>query len=157
MTIKEINNALFELMIDGIKYEKIGNSEYEMRLFEEYDSYNDLLFEVAKKEKTIYDNLIPLDSDVEMKFAKDCETREDIEFYFKLPNWFKIKTPIGDYNPDWALIFKNEKKIYFVAETKSKDQELRLSEERKIKCGKAHFNNFEDVEYRAVTSVTELL
>ena len=156
MTVKEINDALFELMIDGIKYEKIGNSEYEMRLFEEYDSYNDLLFTVKNSEKTIYNNLVPLDSSVEMQFAKDCETREDIEFYFKLPNWFKIKTPIGPYNPDWALIFKNERKIYFVAETKSKDQELRLSEKRKIKCGKAHFREFDDIRYEVATSVEDL-
>jgi len=73
-------------------------------------------------------------------FAKECETREDIEFYFKLPFWFHIDTPIGKYNPDWALVFKDEKKIYFVAETKStKDlSNLRNEERLKIKCGTAH-------------------
>ena len=94
-----------------------------------------------------------------MKFAKECETRDDIEFYFKLPFWFKIKTPIGDYNPDWALIFRNDKRIYFVAETKSSVDfsKLRPEETMKIKCGEAHFKEFRDIKYKAVTTVKELL
>lgn len=106
--------------------------------------------------KTIYSNLCPLDSNVEYEFARECESRDDIEFYFKLPFWFKIKTPIGKYNPDWALIKKNEKTVYFVAETKSEGQELKISEQRKIKCGYAHFKKFDDVKYRQVATVGEL-
>jgi type III restriction enzyme len=144
-------------MIDGIKYEKIGNSEYEMRLFEDYEIHvNDMTFYISQKEKTIYSNMVPLDSGVEYQFAKDCETREDVEYYFKLPFWFKIKTPIGNYAPDWALIKKNEKTVYFVAETKSENQELKDSEKRKIKCGKAHFHEFEGVEYMQVSKVSDL-
>ncbi len=152
-----IKDVLTDLMIDGIQYEKIGSNEYEMRLFEDYPTHvNDLTFKINKKDKTIYENLVPLDSNVEYGFAEECESRDDIEFYFKLPFWFKIKTPIGDYNPDWALIKKNEKTIYFVAETKSAGQELRTSEKQKIKCGHAHFNEFEDVKYRQVATVGEL-
>jgi len=73
-----------------------------------------------------------------------------------LPNWFKIPTPIGNYNPDWALIFKGEKEIYFVAETKSAGQELRGSEEMKIKCGKAHFEKLDHVAYKRVSKIGEL-
>ncbi|MBC8551224.1 MAG: DEAD/DEAH box helicase family protein [Candidatus Brocadiales bacterium] len=154
LAIKEV---LFELMIDGIKYEKIGTKEYEMRLFEDYEVHvNDLTFNISKKEKTIYSNLCPLDSRVEYEFAGECESRDDIEFYFKLPSKFKIKTPIGKYNPDWALIKKNEKTVYFVTETKSEGQELRVSEKRKIECGRAHFKEFDDVEYRQVATVSEL-
>ena len=156
-TVAAIKEVLYELMIDGIKYEKIGSREYEMRLFEDREIHiNDLTFKVSKQDKTIYSNLIPLDSNVEYDFARECESRDDIEFYFKLPFWFKIKTPIGDYNPDWALIKKNEKTVYFVAETKSAGQELRTSEKRKIKCGRAHFKEFDDVEYRQVATVGEL-
>jgi len=152
-----IKDVLYELMIDGIKYEKIGTKEYEMRLFEDYEIHiNNLTFNVSKQDKTIYSNLIPLDSNVEYDFAKECEMRDDIEFYFKLPFWFKIKTPIGNYNPDWALIKRNEKTVYFVAETKSAGQELKTSEKRKIKCGHAHFKEFNDVEYRQVSTVGEL-
>jgi len=153
----EIKEVLNELIIDGIKYEKIGNIEYEMRLFEDFEIHrNDLTFEIKKKDKTIYSNFVPLDSGVEYKFANECESRDDIEFYFKLPFWFKIQTPIGNYNPDWALVKKNEKTIYFVAETKAASQELKISEQRKIRCGEAHFKKFKDVEYRQVAKVSDL-
>ena len=155
--VAKIKETLNELMIDGIKYEKIGNVEYEMRLFEDYEIHvNDMTFYISQKEKTIFGNMVPLDSHVEYQFAKECEIREDVQFYFKLPFWFKIKTPIGNYTPDWALIKKNEKTVYFVAETKSENQELKDSEKRKIKCGKAHFDEFEGVEYRQVVKVSDL-
>ena len=155
--VSTINDVLYDLVIDGIKYEKIGVKEYEMRLFEDYEIHvNNLTFKISKQDKTIYSKLVPLDSNVEYDFAKECESRDDIEFYFKLPFWFKIKTPIGKYNPDWALIKKNEKTVYFVAETKSEGQELKTSEKRKIKCGYAHFKEFDDVKYRQVATVGEL-
>lgn len=157
--VNVIKSTLYELMIDGIKYEKIGTKVYEMQLFEdnELEIYLDqFTHTVNAPDKTIYENYIPLDSKVENDFARDCESSENIEFYFKLPFWFKIDTPIGKYNPDWAIVFKGEKKIYFVAETKSAGQELRGSEKLKIKCGKEHFKNFEDVIYKQVTKVSEL-
>jgi type III restriction enzyme len=84
-----------------------------------------------------------------------------VEFFIKLPNWFVIQTPIGTYNPDWALIFMNDKRLYFVAETKSAPEgvteNLRRNELLKIECGKAHFTEFEDVEYRQVKQLRELL
>jgi len=155
-----VKDVLYSLMVDGIKYEKIGDKIYEMHLFEdnELDIYlDDFTFTVNNKGKTIYENYIPLDSSVENQFAKDCESSENIEFYFKLPAWFKINTPIGTYNPDWAIVFKGEKKIYFVAETKSAGQELRISERMKINCGKAHFKEFEDVKFMGpISLVSEL-
>jgi len=157
--VSSIRQVLYALMIEGIKYEKIGGKIYEMKLFDdnELEIYVDkFTHTVLQPGKTIYENLIPLQSDVESEFAKDCESSENIEFYFKLPFWFKIQTPIGPYNPDWAIVFKNEKKIYFVAETKSAGQELRGSEKLKIKCGKEHFNEFDDVVYKRVATVSEL-
>jgi type III restriction enzyme len=158
--VSSIKSVLYELMIDGIRYEKIGDKIYEMTLFEnnELEIYLDqFTFTVNEKDKTIYENYIPLDSSVEKQFARDCESHEDIEFFFKLPFWFKINTPIGSYNPDWAIVFKGEKKIYFVAETKGEDQELRPSEQMKINCGKAHFDQFEGVSFKGpISSVSEL-
>jgi type III restriction enzyme len=158
--VAAIKSALYGLMVDGIKYEKIGDKIYEMKLFEdnELEIYLDqFTFAVKNQDKTIYENYIPLDSSVENQFAKDCESSENIEFYFKLPFWFRINTPIGTYNPDWAIVKKGEKKIYFVAETKGKEQELRPSEEMKIKCGEAHFEQFDDVKFKGpVSSVAEL-
>lgn len=147
-------------MIDGIKHEKISDKEYELRLFEYYEFHdNKHTFTIPdNSQKTINTGLLPLDSKVEHQFVKDCESREDIEFYFKLPSWFKIKTPIGNYNPDWALVLVKEdsKKVYFVAETKSEGQELRPSEENKVKCGHAHYEILDDVEFRQVVGVEDL-
>ncbi|HEY5535052.1 MAG TPA: DEAD/DEAH box helicase, partial [Ignavibacteria bacterium] len=157
--VLKIKEQLHQLMIDGIKYEKIGGKIYEMKLFDDsnFDIYLDEFTHIVKDaDKTIYKNYIPLDSGVENQFARDCESSEQIEFYFKLPYWFEIKTPIGNYRPDWAVVFKGEKKIYFVAETKSEGQELRGSEKLKIECGKAHFKSFDDVVFKRVSSVTDL-
>ncbi len=159
-TTNAIKSVLYDLMIDGIKYESIGSKMYEMTLFDDTDFeiyLDNFTHSVTDANKTIYENFIPLDSGVENQFAKDCESSENIEFYFKLPNWFKIPTPIGNYNPDWAVVLKGERKIYFVAETKSEGQELLKSEKQKIKCGKEHFNEFEEVVYKQVSSVTGLL
>lgn len=157
--VTAIRTELYELMIDGIKYEKIGDRWYEMTLFQDDELeffVNQFTFEVTKPERTIYENYIPLQSGIESQFARDCESSENIEFFFKLPFWFKINTPIGTYNPDWAVVFKGEKKIYFVAETKGKGQELRGSEKLKIKCGEAHFAKFAGIHYKRVSSVSEL-
>ena len=158
--VSAIKSVLYGLMVEGIKYEKIGNKVYEMTLFEdnELEIYLDrFTFTINSQNKTIYENYIPLDSSVENQFAKDCESSENIEFFFKLPFWFRINTPIGTYNPDWAIVFKGEKKIYFVAETKSAGQELRLSEKMKIDCGRVHFKQFEDVIFKGpISTVSEL-
>ena len=158
-SVTAIRGQLHLLMVDGIKYEKIGNKFYEMTLFDDadFEIYIDkFTHEVTDPDKTIYENYIPLDSGVENQFAQDCESSEDVEFYFKLPTWFEITTPIGKYRPDWAVVLKGEKKIYFVAETKGDGQELRGSELMKIKCGIEHFKKFEDVQYKRVEKVSEL-
>ncbi|MBU4486347.1 MAG: DEAD/DEAH box helicase, partial [Candidatus Delongbacteria bacterium] len=160
--VTAIRKTLNNLMVEGIKYEKIGSSEYEMRLFEEneVETYlDDLTFEVKDNLKTIYEKYMPLDSSIESRFAKDCESSEQVEFYFKLPFWFKIQTPIGTYNPDWAVIMKNEKKIYFVAETKSTADldKLRKEEQQKIFCGERHFEIFDGINFRHVTRVSDLV
>ena len=160
LVTNEIKKVLDDLMINGIKYEKINGKIYEMKLFEdqEIEGYKQSLYKVIDQEKTLY-NYIEFDSDIEKKFATDCDANENIEFYIKLPNWFKINTPIGTYNPDWALIYKNENKIYFVAETKgnSNDLELRKKEEIKIECGKAHFKEFDDVEFKKIKNLSDLI
>ncbi len=133
--VQKIQTVLYELMVDGIKYEKLGSREYEMLLFEneEIKTYLSNLFKVNKQEKTIY-NYVPLDSRVEEKFAQDCEADNNVKFYFKLPRGFKIPTPLGPYTPDWAVIFENDRRLYFVTETKSRlDKEsLRGIEEHAI-------------------------
>jgi type III restriction enzyme len=159
--VKEIQHVLHQLMIDGIKYTKIGDQTYTMEVFEsaEIEHYLDNLYQVTQAGKTIANYLV-IDSmsTPEREFAEDCENNEEVEFYFKLPRRFKIDTPIGPYTPDWALIFKNEQKFYFVTETKSTlDRAARRDPENmKIDCGRAHFAEFEDVEFRDVTKLSDL-
>jgi len=162
-----IRKTLNDLMIDGIKYHKIGDTDYyALELFDDQDFevyLNEFAYKVNDNSKTIYEDFIPLDSGVESKFAQDCETSEQVKFYLKLPGWFKIPTPIGNYNPDWAIVFEDDRKVYFVAETKETGTpEVDLSklggdEQLKIKCGQAHFNEFDDVEYKVVNKVGQLI
>src|SRR5690606_26734288 len=129
------------------------------------EHYLDNLIEIKKQAKTIYDYIV-IDSlsSPEKRFAEDCETRDDIIFYIKLPAKFQIKTPIGPYNPDWALIKKEdgeESKVYFVAETKdaksAKDRSLLRDKERmKIECAEKHFAVIDNVHYRVVGNARDL-
>ena len=163
LAIASIKCELHKMMIDGIEYRRLGDCTYEMRLFEDWETYKDeVTFEVSKRDKTIYDNFIPLDSAVENRFAQDCESSDQVKFYFKLPCWFKIPTPIGNYNPDWAVVFEDDNRIYFVAETKDTGtptvdiSKLRADEQAKIKCGAAHFRLFPDLDYQVVNCVRSL-
>ena len=156
-----INAVMKEMIIDGIKYEKIANEVWEMREFEneELEGYLDSMFEVENTDKTLYDYII-YDSHVEKQFARDLDTNEHVKFYLKLPPWFKIKTPVGSYNPDWAVVFERDNRVYFVAETKSTTNlaELRGIERMKIKCGKEHFAQLKGVKFIApVTTLQDAL
>ena len=156
-----INRVKNRLAIDGIKYEKTGES-YDMVLFEKKELetylYDTVLksgaIEVRDQDKTVYD-YVAVDSEVEYEFMKALEDNNDIKFYVKLPNWFKIDTPVGSYNPDWAVVFDGDERVYFVAETKSSDidHDIEASELRKIVAGREHFKTI-DVSY--VAPVTRL-
>ena len=159
--IREIKAVLSAMMVQGVKYLKVAGEMYEMRLFEdgEIEAYIENLYSVRIQEKTLY-NYIEIDSlsGPEKKFAKDCEDNEDVEFFIKLPRKFVIKTPIGEYRPDWALVFKGKKKLYFVAETKSglREADMRSKEWQKIHCGYRHFGEFEGVEFRHLKELKDL-
>lgn len=151
--------VLQELMVDGIKYERLEGSAWEMTRFENEElwGYLNRMIEVQDQDKTLY-NYVITDSETEKGFAKELENNADVKFYVKLPGWFTIETPLGSYNPDWAFVLENETKIYFVAETKgSKDQELRPSEKMKIACGKKHFEQLPGVDFRGpISSLFEI-
>ena len=91
---------------------------------------------------SIYDHVI-YDSTVENEFARALDEDDDVKMFFKLPSRFKVDTPIGTYNPDWAVYVEVDgmKKLYFIIETKgtAKEDDLRGRERQKIRCGKAHF------------------
>jgi type III restriction enzyme len=157
--IAAIKAALYSLMTDGIKYEIIEGKEYELTLFDDHEMEiypNSFTYNISNPDKTIYENYLSLDSAVENLYARDCESSENVEFWLKLPAWFKIDTPVGTYNPDWAIVYKGREKVYFVTETKSAGQELRESEKIKIHCGEEHFKTFAGIQYKKVSTVPEL-
>lgn len=102
----------------------------------------DKLYKVSQPEKTDYDYLV-LDSDVERQFAQKLESSPAVKFFMKLPSNFKIDTPSGKYNPDWAYVFESDdgEKTFCVVETKSthNEAERRVGENQKIKVGKNHY------------------
>ena len=147
MAKRAIKTHLDQIVVDGIQYEKIAGSTYELRELqkdgaEEKDRFLDQMYKVQNQEKTDFDYVV-YDSDVERQFAEKLDSREDIKLFMKLPSRFKIPTPVGDYNPDWAII-KHEDgrdKIYMIRETKSTmdDAKLRPSELAKINSATQHF------------------
>jgi len=152
-TLKIISSGMNHMIIDGIKYTRIGDNEYyAQELFEETELFGYLSKNMLESKHSVYDHVI-YDSEVEKGFAERFDEDENILLYTKLPPWFKINTPLGGYNPDWAVLINkdDEKKLYFVLETKGNIQfeSLRQTESDKIKCGKKHFEALgNDVEFR---------
>lgn len=138
-----IKNQMRLFIVDGIKYEKIGDEHYyAQELFEEKELYGYLNKNMLQSKKSVYDHVV-YDSDVEAEFAKSLELNEDVKVYAKLPDWFKIDTPLGSYIPDWAVLVDKDgqMKLYFVVETKGSilNNALRPTEQGKIDCGREHF------------------
>jgi len=147
-------------IVDGIKYHKIGDDKfYGQELFEKNELFGYLKDNMVGAEKSVYDHVV-YDSDIELEFATAFEQNDDIKLYAKLPSWFKIDTPLGGYNPDWAVLIEQDgkEKLYFVVETKSTmySAERRPEENAKIKCGYAHFEALgDDVQFTVSNSMSE--
>lgn len=138
-----IRHKMRTFIVDGIKYEKIGESEYyAQELFHDNELFGYLSKNMLESTKSVYDYVV-YDSDTEAALAKSFEKSGDVKVYAKLPGWFKIDTPLGSYNPDWAvLVEKNGKEhLYFVVESKGAlfSDDLRPAEKAKIDCGRKHF------------------
>lgn len=150
-----INREKHKLIIDGIKYEKIAGEVYQMELFkhQEIESYLSNRLEVRK---SIYDYVV-YDSIIEKKFAEALDKRDDVKLFIKLPRWFIVTTPIGEYNPDWAIVKHDQSKVYLVRETKgNKDRsKLRPSEAEKINCAEKHFDTL-GVSFDVVVNAEEV-
>ncbi len=153
-----IKYELHRLLVDGIKYEKLEvggkDAEWEMMLFKNEEMINFLNAEQVKK--SIYEYVV-YESEVEREFAKKMDERDDIKLFVKLPEWFKIETPIGQYNPDWAIVKHEDQTIYLVRETKGTRDflKLRTTEADKIRCGKKHFEAL-DVPFSVVVDADEV-
>jgi type III restriction enzyme len=155
VTVRLLRAALNAQLVDGIRYERIDDY-YEMSQFEaEFESWQDYL---QPAQHAAYDHVV-VDSETERRFAIELEKSLLVKAYIKLPDWFTIPTPLGTYNPDWAIVTEDDERLYFVAETKGSTDSasLRESERRKIECGKRHFAEFPEVQFKVVTTVKQLL
>ncbi|CAM3165710.1 type III restriction-modification system endonuclease [Vibrio rarus] len=144
LTGEVIRKQMRLAIVDGISYHRIGDDDYyAQELFQE-EELTGYLKNMVEANKSVYDYII-CDSDTEFEFAEKLEISADVKLYAKLPAWFKIDTPLGSYNPDWAVLIDKEdglgEQLYFVVETKSSifSDDLRAAEKAKIDCGIAHF------------------
>lgn len=183
VAVRIIKEKLADQLVRGIEYIRISDGQgadnlpdgekwYAMRqvlddteveLFSKY-------IEPTSEKRSVYD-LVPCDSDVERQFVRDLDAREDVKLYLKLPYWFTVPTPVGEYRPDWAIVMDGQGEddkpiLYLVTETKGspREAELRPNEWRRIQCGAAHFGSkqfrmkgaLEGVDYKVVTEAREL-
>lgn len=138
-----INEQMRLHIVDGIVYRKIGDNAYHSQeLFKTEELTGYLKSNMIASTKSPYEYVV-FDSGIESELAKEFEKNANVKVYAKLPRWFTIETPLGNYNPDWAVLFEmdGEEQLFFVVESKGTMgfEFLRPSEQGKIECGKAHF------------------
>ncbi len=143
LAAEAINRAKRLAIVDGIKYQRLGDEYYyAQELFEQEELMGYLKNMLTDTQKSVFEHVI-YDSGTEEEFARQLESNEAVKVYAKLPGWFKVPTPLGTYNPDWAVLVEIDgtERLYFVVETKSSlfIDELREREKAKVACGQAHF------------------
>ena len=156
-----INDEKATAIIQHITYD-VMDEKYDTDIFTDPTIKGRLGVNAMKAKRHLYDHVV-YDSTNELEFATELDSNKDVAVYVKLPDGFYISTPVGHYNPDWAIAFYEGtvKHIYFVAETKGSmnSMQLRLIEESKIHCAREHFkaisNN--EVVYDVVDSYKSLL
>lgn len=159
--ISLIQRTMRKFVVDGIKYEKIGDDVYyAQEIFEEQELSGYLNQNLIESSRGLYDYVV-YDSAVEKKFALLFEKNSRVKVYAKLPSFFKIDTPLGSYNPDWAVLIEDDdkEKLYFVVESKGSlfTDDLRSTEQAKIDCGTAHFKAIDtDVGFIKATNIDDI-
>ncbi len=158
----KINAAMKDQMVAGLTYEPIPGFHWEMHrlepaLGEEIERYSARLYEVQNEGKAPFDH-VEIDSEVERRFAKGLDDNKKVKFFMKLPIWFTVDTPLGPYNPDWAIVFEDSQRVYLVRETKgSADPDQRRYDENvKIECAKRHFSSI-GVDYAVATDSESMI
>lgn len=158
--VQILRKNIRRMLLSGIKYEKVAGMEfYKQEVFEESELKGDLNINTIDVTKSVYEKVI-YDSEVEKRFAQAMDKDEDVKVFTKLPSRFYIETPIGNYNPDWAVLVEKNgfEKLYFVIETKGStdEEQLKFIEHDKITCGKKHFAALETgVEYQVAKEFYE--
>ncbi|BBL34034.1 hypothetical protein Nstercoris_00263 [Nitrosomonas stercoris] len=163
--IRLINEQKATVIIEHLAYDSV-EEKFDLDIFTAGQSKQDFSNAGDKLQRHIYDYVLT-DSKVEREFVKELDTANEVVVYAKLPRGFLIPTPVGDYNPDWAISFKEGtvKHIYFVAETKGSmsSMDLREIEKTKIKCARKFFDEMnrrfapENVKYDVVESFGRLM
>jgi len=164
LAAEAITRAKRLAIVDGIRYQRLGDEVYyaqELFKSEELTGYLKSMIDVKK---SVYEQVI-YQSDTERTFAEQLEKNEAIKVYAKLPPKFKVPTPLGTYNPDWAVLVEKDgtERLYFVVETKSSlfTDDLRDKESAKIICGEAHFKALaigkNPAKFKKATKVNDLL
>ena len=156
-----INRCKRMALVDGIRYQRLGDdAAWSQELFETEELTGYLTNMLRDTKRSIYEHVV-YDSATERDFADALEKDDHVVLYAKLPGWFKVPTPLGNYNPDWAVLFNKDgtKRLYFVVETKSSlfTDDLRNKERAKIECGKAHFKALAVMENPAAYIVARTL
>ncbi len=143
LAAESINRTNRLALVDGIKYQRIGDEHYYAQELFEQEELTGYLKNMLDATKSVYEHVVYDSSGVERTFAEQLEKNEAVKVYAKLPGWFKVPTPLGTYNPDWAVLVEKDgaERLYFVVETKSSlfTDDLRDKEGAKIACGRAHF------------------
>lgn len=161
-----INRTKRLALVDGIKYQRVGDDTfYAQELFEQEELTGYLKNMLKDTQKSVFEHVVYDSGGVERTFAEQLEKNEAVKVYAKLPGWFKVPTPLGTYNPDWAVLVQmdGEERLYFVVETKGSlfADDLRDNEAAKIACGEAHFKalaiNQNPARYVKATRIDDLM
>ncbi len=164
LAAEAVNRCKRLAIVDGIKYQRLGDDHYYAQELFEQEELTGYLKNLLDARKSIYEQIV-YDSNTEAAFADQLEKNMAVKVYAKLPGWFTVPTPLGGYNPDWAVLVEKDgiERLFLVVETKSSDfkDELYEKEYAKTKCGKAHFEALEVKEspakYYVVKKVEDLL
>jgi type III restriction enzyme len=164
LAAEAINRCKRLVVVKGIKYQRLGDEHYYAQELFEREELTGYLKNLLDADKAVYEQVV-YDSDTERTFAEQLEKNSAIKVYAKLPGWFSVPTPLGSYNPDWAVLVEKDgaERLYFVVETKSGLflDDLREKERAKIECGKVHFGALAVSEsparYTVARSVDDIL
>ena len=163
LAAQAVNRCKRQALVDGIKYQRVGDGFYYAQELFEREELSGYLKNMRDATKSVYEQVI-YESDTEARFADQLEKNTAVKVYAKLPGWFAVPTPLGSYNPDWAVLIESDEgeRLYFVVETKASTlvDDLRGTENAKIQCGKAHFKALQrgesPAQYEVATSVDEV-
>jgi type III restriction enzyme len=165
LATEAINRTKRLAIVDGIRYQRIGEDAFYAQELFESEELTGYLKNMLEARKSVYEQVVYDSAGVERTFAEQLEKNEAVKVYAKLPDWFKVPTPLGTYNPDWAVLVEKDgaERLYLVVETKPSlyKDDLRDRETAKMACGKAHFEalavGVNPAQFRVATTLEDVL